>query len=110
MSGEDIETKAIEIKEKLLAKNNLSSTEREQLQKFKATTGFIKTFNNRHNIRFKNFSGEVGSVDENVVDSWFNRQEHLINKYDPSAIGNLDETGINFNSSSFFIKKFIKSL
>jgi hypothetical protein len=67
ISGEDVATKAIQIKEKILAQNKLSSAQREQLEKFKASTGFVKTFNNRHNIKFKNLSGEAGSVDENVV-------------------------------------------
>ncbi len=53
ISGEDIATKALQIKEKILAQNKLSSAQREQLENFNASTGFVKTFNNRHNIKFE---------------------------------------------------------
>jgi len=65
----DLIEKASEIKEKLLANSNLTLVEKEKLEKFKASSGFIRAFNSRHNINFKNLSVEAASVDMNVVNT-----------------------------------------
>ena len=61
VSSLDFVTKATEIKTKLLSNNGLNDKEKAMLENFKVTNGFVQNFKNRHNIKFKKFSGEVGS-------------------------------------------------
>ena len=68
VSGLDFMIKASEIKEKLLSSANLSVEDRLKLEKFNFTSGFIRGFKNRHNIRLKNLSGEAGSVKEETFE------------------------------------------
>ncbi len=79
--------------------NNLTVVETVRLEKFKATTGFIREFNARHNIKFKNLSGEAASVDLNVVSKWFERLQAMIATISHKKIGNIDETGIFWKCS-----------
>jgi hypothetical protein len=66
---------------------------------FKASHGFIQRFTGRHNIIFKNLSGEAASVDENVVNSWNKTLKILIKNYDPSCLANIDETGFFYQAT-----------
>ena len=78
VGGDDLTERANEIKEKLLANSNLSVIEKFRLQKFKATSGFTRAFYSRHNIKFKNLSGEA-SGDMRAVNTWF---DHVLTAKD----------------------------
>ena len=50
---------------------------------------YVHNLQKRFNIKFKNFSGEGGSVDD-----WFLHLRQLLKEYDSQLVYNLDETGL----------------
>ena len=95
----DLATEAEAIRDKLLLKPDLTDTQRGNLISFKASNGFIQKFNQRHNIHFKKFSGEAGSVDDKIVDDWKKVLKFMIKDISPDCIANADETGLNWKST-----------
>ena len=63
---------------------------------FKASNGWLESFQKRHNITFVTRSGERGDVPENVVKDWKEKLASLCEGYRPEDIFNMDETGLCF--------------
>ncbi|GBN06061.1 Tigger transposable element-derived protein 4 [Araneus ventricosus] len=64
------------------------------LKTFKASNGWLEKFRARHNISFKQISGEEKSVNPNEVTEWIGRLKSLLKGYDDKDIFNADETGV----------------
>ncbi|KAE9546906.1 hypothetical protein FO519_009882 [Halicephalobus sp. NKZ332] len=65
------------------------------IEGFKASSGWLDNFKERHSIKFRTKQGEGASVDLEVVENW--RQEVLrdkLMKYPADDIFNVDETGL----------------
>ena len=82
ISTNDLQVKSVEIALKL------------NIENFKGSKGFVHNWKKRFNIKFKNFSGEGGSVDDIIVDGWFSHLCQLLKQYDSQFVYNLDETGL----------------
>lgn len=68
--------------------------------KFKASTGWLKAFKNRHGIRQLSMQGEKLSANEqNALGFCFTFQENIKSEnYDLSCVFNADESGILWKS------------
>jgi len=64
MTDQHLMVAAREIRDELLKDYELPDEERSKLLSFKASPGFVKTFKNRHNIRFNNSPRETASGDD----------------------------------------------
>ena len=74
---------------------------------FKASNGWLDSFNKRNNIVFKTQSGERGEIKADTVDQWKEAVPSLCDGYAPEDIFNMDETGLFFKDctkSTFFRK------
>ena len=65
---------------------------------FKASSGWLNRFRQRHNINFASVCGESASVSQTTVDEWCKKVPDLITGYDPRDIYNMDETGLFFRA------------
>ena len=74
---------------------------------FKASNGWLESFNKRHNIVFKTQSGERGEVNAETVEQWKDSVPSICEGYAPENIFNMDETGLFFKdcTRSTFFKK-----
>ena len=61
---------------------------------FKATSGFLYRFKNRHNIKSRKTPGEAGSVDAASVERLQTELQSQIAGYATSHVFNMDETGL----------------
>jgi hypothetical protein len=61
---------------------------------FKASNGWLQKFVARHNISFKQLSGESAEVDKEVVENWQQSLKVMLEGYEPKDIFNCDETGL----------------
>ena len=67
---------------------------------FKASNGWLEKFRLRYNINFKVLSGESAGVDQDVVKTWKQRLDSLIDEYSADDIFNCDETGLFYKALS----------
>ena len=65
---------------------------------FKASSGWLQRFKDRHLIREASISGERGSVDLLDVDVWVSTLPDLLHNYPVQNIFNMDETGLLFRA------------
>ena len=65
---------------------------------FKASNGWLEKFRLRYNINFKVLSGESAGVDQDVVKTWKQRLDSLIDEYSADDIFNCDETGLFYKA------------
>jgi hypothetical protein len=63
---------------------------------FKASTGWLDSFKERHNIVQNRICGETKDVDESVVSEYKPKLLELISPYEPKNIYNAEETGFFF--------------
>jgi hypothetical protein len=66
---------------------------------FKASQGWLQSFQKRNNLTFKIPCGERGDVNIEVVESWISRVPELIKDYAERDVYNIDETGLFFKDS-----------
>ena len=78
----------------LLYAKNLGISEED----FKASTGWLKSFRQRHNINLASIYGEGGSVSVELVTDWKSRLPLIVSGYDSADIFNIDETGLFFRA------------
>ena len=64
------------------------------LTDFKASTGWLGSFKQRHNISGARVCGESGSMDTAVVTDWNEKLPSIIEGYAPRDIFNMNETGV----------------
>lgn len=67
--------------------------------KFKASNGWLQKFVRRHDLIFKNLTGEGASVDDVQAGAWKDGLQELCEGYEPKDIFNLDETGLFFRQA-----------
>ena len=67
-----------------------------EVEKFKASTGWLELFKERNGITFKKVCGEAKSVDTASTDmtEWEQRLRRLLDQYTPDDIYNAEETGV----------------
>lgn len=65
---------------------------------FKASSGWLRRFKDRHTIRQLSINGERASVNQETVTDWIPQLQNLIASYNPVDIFNLDETGLQFRA------------
>ena len=64
---------------------------------FKASDNWLQRFRFRYAIAFKRIHGESADIDTNALQEWqHNILQPTIERYEPSQIYNLDETGLFF--------------
>ena len=65
---------------------------------FKANTGWLDRFKQRHQICFKKICGEAKSVDQSSDDmqNWTIQLQKILDEYHADDIFNADETGLFF--------------
>ena len=68
------------------------------LSDFKASSGWLMRFKNRHNIHGAVCSGESGAVDLTACDDWKEKIPELVQGYEARDIYNMDETGVFFRA------------
>jgi hypothetical protein len=83
------------VNEKMSKEKALEIARVSNLDTFKASNGYLENFKQRNMIMFSKIHGEANSVDENVIERWFDSQlrDH-INLIDPDNIYNGDELGL----------------
>ena len=65
---------------------------------FKASNGWLNRFKTRHSISHAVISGESGSVDEDVVESWKLRLPAITAGYATRNIYHMDESGMFYRA------------
>ena len=65
---------------------------------FKASSGWLEKFRNRHMIGYRQISGESGGVCATTTEEWKHRLTTIINGYSDDDIYNADETGLLFKA------------
>ncbi|KAK6166482.1 hypothetical protein SNE40_023159 [Patella caerulea] len=88
VNGPLLQTKALQFAENL------------ELENFKASNGWLRSFLSRHNIVFGCMSGERADVDMGVVDDFKSKVPHLCSGFLPKDIFNMDETGLFYKDGS----------
>ena len=67
---------------------------------FKTSTGWLDSFKKRNCIIFGTQSGESGSVNAAIVDSWKLYLKTQCEGYTPKDIYNLDESGLFYHTTT----------
>lgn len=65
---------------------------------FKASTGWIRNFKNRHGIRELDIAGEKLSADSEAANKFVDTFKKETENYDPDLVYNADETGLNWKA------------
>ena len=65
---------------------------------FKASSGWLKRFKERHTIRQLAINGERASVNPETVAEWIPELQKLISSYSSRDIYNMDESGLQFRA------------
>ena len=61
---------------------------------FKASNGWLESFQRRHNLKFKTFSGKSNAMDQHVIVNWKSQLNFLLREFDLKNIFNMDETSL----------------
>ena len=67
-----------------------------EIENFKASTGWLERFKERHGISFKRVCGEANSINISAseIEEWNNRLCLMLEKYSADDIYNPNETGV----------------
>ena len=65
-----------------------------EVDTFKESNGWLKSFRKRHNMTFSTRCGESADPPNNVVDDWKQKLPTIIEGYELRDIYNMDETGL----------------
>ena len=65
-----------------------------QLDKFKASNGWLESFRKRHNISFRTLSGEGALLDKGILENCNECFHQILHRYQLHNIWNLNETGL----------------
>lgn len=65
---------------------------------FKASTGWIRNFKNRHGIRELDIAGEKLYADSEAANKFVDSFKKNTENYDPDLVYNADETGLNWKA------------
>jgi len=84
ISGPILQTEAMKLAEKMNVKD------------FKASNGWLEKFKKRHDIVWKQVSGEATDVDQETVEEWKRKISRLIAGYEAKDVYSADETGLFF--------------
>lgn len=68
------------------------------LEEWKPSNGFLRTFKNRYGISSKQLCGEVASADSEAADAYVNSYATENSEFDLECTYNGDETGLNHKS------------
>ena len=81
------------------------------IDKFKASNGYLERFKDRNQVIFTKIHGEASSVDEDVIERWYDNQlKDHIHLVDPDNIYNGDELGLFWRmqaNASYVLKDFL---
>ena len=64
-----------------------------------ASDGWLDRFRKRHNVLFRELSGESSGVDGSVCNDWIEKLPQLLTGYELADIFNCDETGLIFKQT-----------
>ena len=78
----------------LLQEEALEIAKALRVDDFHASNGWLEKWKKRYNIVNMNVAGEEGDVNEEVVNSWEERAQELVDDYKPEDVWNFDETGL----------------
>ncbi len=67
-----------------------------KIQAFAASNGWLEGFKKRHQILFRQISGEGKAVDDDVCSDWMKQLPDLLQQYNEDDIYNADETALFF--------------
>lgn len=70
--------------------------EKMNINDFKASNGWLEKFKKRHDIVWKQVSGEANDVNQETVVEWKQKISRLIAGYKAKDVYNADETGLFF--------------
>ena len=70
------------------------------ISEFKASNGWLESFNCQNIIVLKTMSGERGDVKPEVVSDWLQRLPALLEGYELSNVFNKDETGLFYRDTT----------
>ncbi|XP_025205101.1 tigger transposable element-derived protein 6-like [Metopolophium dirhodum] len=84
ISGPILQTEAMKLAEKM------------NVNDFKASNGWLEKFKKRHDIVWKQVSGEANDVNQETVEEWKQKISRLIAGYEAKDVYNADETGLFF--------------
>ena len=76
--------------------NIKQSSNRPELDSFKASEGWLHKWKLSHGIKEKQISGESLDVSKTTIESWMERITELCKGYDHNDILNMDESGCFF--------------
>lgn len=79
------------------------------IENFKASNGFLHNFKKRHNVIFKNISGESAGVSMEAFNDWKMKLKDIIVDYDDDHIYNLDESALFYRATQSKTLDFIGS-
>lgn len=82
----------------LLQERALCIAEAAGVSDFKASSGWLHKFKQRHNINCAVFSGESMSVNPETVDDFKSRLPDIISDFEPKNIFNVDESGLLYKA------------
>lgn len=67
-----------------------------KVEDFKASSGWLHRFKERHELSFKKICGESASVSDSDVVHWQSKLPEIISDFEPKNVFNVDETGLFF--------------